>query len=129
MGFKEQTIILSGLNLEHRYKALFDSGSSHSWIKSYIIDKIKPLKITNIASLKIETAKKDVFIYADKIYLYNVIISGKSLPFEFLSSDEISEQVILGIDFMQQFDYILNFGQERITVSYSKLKRFGKFRI
>lgn len=117
MGEISQNLKIQGLKGEERVNALFDSGATTSYIKKSIAKKIG---LANLGDIEFEVANGQIMQgYLSSILVY---IKNRFAETQVIVSPKLSEQLILGQNFMQQNDIILNFKHDKIRFGESQPK-------
>lgn len=101
MGLIYRDIKLYGRKNECKVKALFDTGSSESFIRKDIAEKIGTLS-------EMPRPKTQYVIFPD------IILDGHELFWTLVVVDGLTEEVILGADFFQRWKMKLDPETEKI---------------
>lgn len=110
-----QKLKFAGSKGEAEYDTLFDSGASYSFIKG--IHAMKLGMVDNLPEpMKFETAKENNDIIIVSAVRLSFIINGVKLSDEFLVSDEMSEDVIIGAKTLQAWRIKLDFEHDTVIV-------------
>lgn len=126
MGIIERSVEVSGQR-KKRIKALFDSGSSFSIIKKSIIKEIGYLKIGR-TNIKLQLGNGQIMKVSQYVIL-GVKLNKNEYFHKFLIA-EIPEQMIIGVDFLQEFGHTLEFKNDKIIAKNQHLKTIkGVYRL
>lgn len=119
MSIIERNLVVSGNLSSQRVKAMFDSGSSFSFIKRNVVEKIGYLKVMkNNIEVSIANGKKMRF--TDIVVLQ--IMMNKNKYFQEFVVANIPEQMIIGVDFMQKYGHTLVFTNDTVKSKKMNLK-------
>jgi len=117
-----QNIKLRGSKGERIVNALFDSGSTYSFVRKDIAEKIG--QIDNLPEpMKFTTAKKDKKIKVKLRIAIDFYLNNARFSDEFLVSNEIKEEAIIGAKTMQSWRFKLDFKKEKISFDHEVTKR------
>jgi len=117
-----QNIRLRGSKGERIVNALFDSGSTYSFVRKDIAEKISP--IDNLPDpIELTTAKDGSVIKVTEAIRSDFYLNGARFSDEFLVSDEITEEAIIGAGTMQRWRFKLDFENERVSFDPKVTKR------
>lgn len=126
MGIIERNLVVTGKS-DKRIKALFDSGSSYSFIKSSIIDEIGYYQKNNI-NIKVEIGDGRLINYKESVIL-QIKLNKNNYFQEFIIGD-IPDQMIIGVDFLQTYGHTLKFEKDTVIAKTLHLKNSrGKYRL
>lgn len=114
MAVLMQKIRLKGSKGEQDVEALFDTGATYSFIKKKIAEKIAYIESLP-ESISFSTASKDKQIIIDTHISVFFYLDGFRFSDEFLVSDEITEDVIIGDSTMQKWRFKLDLETERVV--------------
>ncbi|MDI6641370.1 MAG: retropepsin-like aspartic protease [Elusimicrobiota bacterium] len=111
MGLIYKDVVLIGKKGKKKVKALFDTGSSESFISRKIAKEIAPL---------VEMAEPKTFetvngkLKTNYIIFPDIQLDGHKLFWTLIIADGLTEEVILGSDFFQRWKIRLNPETEEI---------------
>lgn len=115
MSVLKQKIILMGSKDRRDVIALFDSGATYSFIKREIAEAVGLIdKLSQ--PMVFETAKTNEYITIDERMTTDFYIDIYRLSDEFLVSDNITEDVIIGVHTMQKWRLKLDFEHDQVLV-------------
>ncbi len=119
MGFIRIPIRLLGRKGEADAQALFDTGCTHSLMNESIASRIglpedlrEPVKYEAVVGSF--TARKGIFA--------DMVIEGKTYPAEFRVVPALTEDVIVGHEFMQLWKVVIDMGRHVTTLEPKALK-------
>jgi hypothetical protein len=117
MGVIREKILLIGEKNEDLVETLFDSGASYSFIK-----KDLAIKFGNISKTRIERRFKTAengreIIVNEKINL-DFVLDGENLSDEFLVSEVLGYDAIIGANTMQKWRLKLDFEHDNVIVDH-----------
>jgi predicted aspartyl protease len=111
MGLIYKQIELIGRKSRKKVKALFDTGSSKSFINMKLADEITPL-IELVEPKVFETASGE--LKASYVIYPDIILDGHRLFWTLIVVDNLTEEVIIGADFFQRWRIKLDPETEQI---------------
>lgn len=115
MSVLREEIKLVGSKGRRNALALFDCGATHSFIRRDIAEAVEV--IVKLPRPKVfETAKKDEYITVEERITPDFYIDIYELSDEFLVSDILTEEVIIGVQTMQKWRLKLDFGNDEVIV-------------
>ena len=104
---------MCGSKGEALVNALFDSGAAYSFIRKDIAEKIE--FITKLPEpWEFEVAEKERKLVVTEHISISFYIDGTRFSDEFLVSDKISEEVIIGAVTLQKWRFKLDFENEKV---------------
>jgi len=119
MGLIYKELRIEGDQGARDARILFDTGASRCFIKREIAEAIGTINKTSI-SLRFATATG--IEETDEIVFAHVWLNGHPLHWMFIVVPDLSEEVILGVDFFQVWKIRLDPEQENITIDPNALK-------
>ena len=122
MGVIINRIKLAGSKGEKKVDALYDSGASFSFVKKELAARLDTI-LTLPKSIEFETAKESDKLVVEKAVRLDFYIEGIRLSDEFLITEDLSEEVIIGAATMQKWRLKLDFEQDRVIVD-QRVTRF-----
>ena len=108
MGEIKQNLKIIGLKGIMRVDAIFDSGATMSYIKQSIAEKIG-LKDLGKVTYEMPNGKEEEGYMSSMI----VVIRNRSAPTQIIISPTLKDDLILGQNFLQYNDIILNFKKDK----------------
>lgn len=115
MSVLKEEIKLVGSQGRQNALALFDCGATYSFIRRDIAEAVAPIdKLPR--PMVFETAKENDYITVEEAIRTNFYIDIYELSDEFLVSDILSEEVIIGVQTMQKWRLKLDFGNDEVIV-------------
>ncbi len=111
----EQGIRVVGSKGAKELTALFDSGSTYSFIRKDIAEKIEII-IKLPEPLELRTEDKNNQMEIEKAIRLDFHLNGYRFTDEFMVSDKISEECIIGAGTMQKWHFKLDFENEKIII-------------
>ncbi|MEW6686853.1 MAG: retropepsin-like aspartic protease [Candidatus Edwardsbacteria bacterium] len=119
MGLIYKEVELVGQKGKKKVPALFDIGSSQSFMRKSIAEEITtPFKIDE--SLEFETASGT--IRTDLVIFSRIILDGHKIFWTFIIVEDLTEELILGADFFQRWKIRLDPETEEIIWDPKALK-------
>ncbi len=115
MGVILNRIKLAGSKGEKKVDALFDSGASFSFINKQLASNLDTVLILP-KSLEFETAKEADKLTVEEAVRLDFYIEGIRLSDEFIVTEGLSEEVIIGAKTMQAWRLKLDFEEDRVIV-------------
>jgi len=124
MGIIERNLTVSGQKSK-KVLAFFDSGSSFSIINPKILKDIGYLKKIK-TKITLELGDGSKMFVKDSVIL-GIKLNKNDYYFKFLVAP-ISEKMVIGVDFLQEFGHTLEFKRDRIIAKNLHLKNIrGKY--
>lgn len=115
MSIISQPVKFAGSKGKAEVETLFDSGASYSFIKKNVAEKLGLLD-TLPESMSFETAKENESICVNQVIRLTFLINDIKLSDEFLISETLSEDVIIGATTMQKWCMKLDFDNDTVIV-------------
>ena len=117
MGIIKENIVLYGEKGDLKTEALFDSGATFSFIKKNIAEKLG-----NISKLKVSktfnTAEIGREILIDERIVLDFLIDGETLSDEFMVSESLNKDILIGASTMQKWRIKLDFDNDKALVDH-----------
>ena len=108
--------------------AMFDSGSSYTLVRSSKLKDVIPYRIRNI-NIPIEVGNGQ-FIHLKKEALMEIKMNNQVYTFFVKIIDELPEEMIIGVDFLQRFGHTLEFKKDKVRAKSMNLKTHrGNYRL
>ena len=120
MGLIYKEVVLGGDKGKGKFQALWDNGSSESFIRKDIAEKIGT--ISKLSTPRQFEMGKGTLLVEESTSIIDIEIEGYSLFWHFLVVSELSEEVIIGADFLQRWKVKLDPENERIIIDPKALK-------
>ncbi len=120
MGLIYKEIFLRGDKGERRFQALWDNGSSESFIRRDLAKKVAAISKLRIS--KGFEMGKGTLLVSESTPILDIEIEGFNLFWHFLVVPDLSEELIIGADFFQRWKIKLDPENERIIVDPKALK-------
>lgn len=118
MGILERSLEVTGQKTK-RVMALFDSGSSYSYIKRSIVDSIGFLEKDNVVR-EVEIGNGKKMRFKERVVL-KIKLNSHEYFYNFLVGD-IPDEMIIGVDFMQDYEQNLVFKNDTVVGKNLHLK-------
>ncbi|MFH1004104.1 MAG: retropepsin-like aspartic protease [Bacteroidota bacterium] len=115
MSIISQAVKFVGSKGEAKVETLFDSGASYSFINKTVANKLGNLEKLP-EPLSFETASKEQYIKIKERVILDFYINDIRFSDEFLISENLSEDVIIGIATMQKWRMKLDFDNDKVIV-------------
>ena len=120
MGLIYKDIVLKGDKGDRKFHALWDNGSSESFIRSDLAEKVGTI-------LKLSTPRefemgKGILLVKESTGIVDVEVEGYNLFWHFLVVLNLSEELIIGADFLQRWKIKLDPENEKIIIDPKALK-------
>lgn len=115
MGLLTRETEISGDKFTGQYDVLFDTGARSCVVRKEIAERLAslvPLK----ESKDFGTAKEGVKLTSGEVVILNLQLNGLSLDGRFYVVPELSRDIIVGADFLQNWGIILDPREETLTV-------------
>lgn len=119
MGLITKDLWLRGRKGSRKVRALFDTGSTYSLIAESVARRIA--EPTELAEPKRFEAAVGTF-RAREVVFPDVVLGRKRLPTALIVVSELTEEVILGVDFLQHWHIRLDPRGKRIIVDPKALR-------
>ncbi len=119
MGLIYKSLRLEGSLGEREVRALFDTGASECFIRQDIAQEVAVLGKAP-ARLRFEMATG--FVETDQVVFAQVVVNGYPLFFTFVVIEGLSEELILGSNFLQRWKIRLDPEKEEIIIDPSALR-------
>lgn len=120
MGLIYKQVVLCGDRGEASVQALWDSSASESFIRRGLAEKIGTVVKLSVPR-KFEMGKRMLLI-EESTGSIDVKVEGYSLFWHFLYVPELSEELIIGADFLQRWKIKLDPESERIIIDPKALR-------
>lgn len=120
MGLIYKDIPLRGDKGERSVSALLDNGSSESFIRKELAEEIATISRLDIRR-EFEMGRGTLSV-AESTGVLSVVIDGFNLFWHFLVVPNLSEELILGADFLQRWKIRLDPEGEKIIIDEKALK-------
>ena len=120
MGLIYKEVVLRGDKGEGKFRALWDNGSSESFIRKDLAEKVGTISRLS-APRKFEMGKGDLLV-GESTGIVDVEVEGYNLFWHFLVVPDLSEELIIGADFLQRWEIKLDPESERIIIDPKALK-------
>lgn len=120
MGLIFKEVVLRGDKGERKFQALWDNGSSESFIRKNLAEKVGT--VLNLSAPREFEMGKGVLLVEESTGIMDVKVEGYNLFWHFLVVPELSEELIIGADFLQRWKIKLDPENERIIVDPKALK-------
>lgn len=120
MGLIYKEVLLNGDKGKQKFYALWDNGSSESFIRRDLAENVAtilPLSIPRKFQLG-----KGTLLVKESTGVLDVKVNGYNLFWHFLVVPPLSEELILGADFFQRWKIKLDPQKERIIIDPKALK-------
>ncbi|MDQ1264906.1 MAG: hypothetical protein QG635_55 [Bacteroidota bacterium] len=117
MGVIKEKILLIGEKTDLEVETLFDSGATYSFIRKDLALKLGHISKTRI-SRTFQTAENDRKIIVDENIGLNFVLDKETLSDDFLVSDVLSYDAIIGAFTMQKFRLKLDFENDSVIVNH-----------
>ncbi len=121
MGIIERSLVVKGENNSKRILALFDSGSSFTLLRSDIFKYIKGWSHKKIINQKIMLGDGRLIKIKNSAVI-TIKLNNNNYQFRVIESDFISEQMIIGVDFLEYFGHGLEFKNDTVVAKPHRLK-------
>jgi predicted aspartyl protease len=111
----QKRILLVGSKGKEEVDAIFDTGSTYSYIKPELAEKlahVEPLP----EPMEFGTAKEGEKLTAKKAVRLNFYVNGLRLSDEFMLIDELSEKAVIGAATLQKWRIKLDFEKEEVII-------------
>ncbi|MFH1005713.1 MAG: retropepsin-like aspartic protease [Bacteroidota bacterium] len=115
MSIISQSVKFAGSKGKAEVETLFDSGASYSFIKKNVAEKLGLLDSLP-EPMFFETAKENESISIKQAIRLAFIINDIKLSDEFLISENLSEDIIIGASTMQKWRIKLDFDNDKVIV-------------
>lgn len=126
MGLIYKEIMLRGDKGEGRFQALWDNGSSESFIRRDLAGNVGT--ILRLSAPRQFEMGKGMLSVEESTGIVNVKVEGFDLFWHFLVVPDLSEELIIGADFLQRWKIKLDPESERIIIDPKALKlKLGPF--
>lgn len=119
MGLIYQTVKLSGAKGEREVKALFDTGASHTFLQQTVAEAVAPLQALH-RPLRFETATGIAEVVS--AILADLWLEGHPIHWAFYVLPDLSEDLIIGTDFLQRWKIKLDLEREALILDPNALK-------
>ena len=120
MGLVYQEVSLSGDKGKRKVYALWDNGSSESFIRRDLAEKVET--ISKLRTPKEFEMGKGLLSVTESTPILDVEVDGYNLFWHFLVVPDLSEELIIGADFLQRWKIKLDPENERIIIDPKALK-------
>jgi hypothetical protein len=120
MGLIYKDVLLRGDKGERGFKALMDNGSSESFIRKDLAEKVGTILKLD-APREFEMGKGTLSVL-EATGILSVQVEGFNLFWHFLVVPDLSEELIIGADFLQRWKIKLDPESERIIIDPKALK-------
>jgi hypothetical protein len=120
MGLIYKDVILKGDKGEKEFYALWDNGSSESFIRKDLVEEVGTILRLN-APREFEMGKGTLLV-SESTGIVDVEVEGYNLFWHFLAFPELSEELIIGADFLQRWKIKLDPENESIIIDPKALK-------
>lgn len=120
MGLIYKEVVLRGDKGERRFRALWDNGSSESFIRRDLAESVGTI-------LKLDAPRefemgRGILSVEESTGILSVQVEGYSLFWHFPVVPDLSEELIIGADFLQRWKIKLDPESERIIIDPKSLK-------
>jgi len=117
MGEIRQSLKIRGMKDERRVNAIFDSGATTSYIRENVANKIG---LVNLGDVEFELVTGKIEIgYLSSILVF---IRNRYAETGVIVSPKLTDDLVLGQNFMQENDLILNFKRDKIRFGITQPK-------
>ena len=124
MGEFWHKVMIRGTKSHYNGKGLFDSGSSYSYIDRALAKRLgSPYDIDPASGKITKYAPETIPKINAKTAVLQVKIGNRFVAFNFGIMDNLSEKIILGLDFLQQFDINVDFKKKKLIIPDRYKKR------
>jgi hypothetical protein len=120
MGLIYKEVVLRGDKGEERFQALWDNGSSESFIRRGSAEKVGTILRLD-AQREFEVGRGTLSV-AESTGSLSVEVEGFNLFWHFLVVPNLSEELIIGADFLQRWKIKLDPESEKIIIDPKALK-------
>ena len=120
MGLIYKNVILKGDKGERRFYALWDNGSSESFIRRDLAEKVAT--ISKLRTPKEFEMGKGTLVVKESTPIVDVEVEGYNLFWHFLVFPDLSEELVIGADFLQRWKIKLDPENENIIINPKALK-------
>jgi len=112
MGEIFEKVRLVGSRGEVEVKALFDSGATYSFVRRDVAERVANIEALP-EPMRFATAKSGEVVEVREAIRANFYIDGVRYSDEFLVSDELAEELIIGASTMQKWGIRLDLENEK----------------
>ena len=116
MGEIFEKVRLVGSRGEVEVKALFDSGATYSFVRRDVAERVANIEALP-EPMRFATAKSGEVVEVREAIRANFYIDGVRYSDEFLVSDELSEELIIGAKTMQAWGIKLDMERECVELT------------
>jgi len=116
MGEVFEKVRLVGSKGEVEVNALFDSGATYSFVRADIAERVEVV-LSLPEPMRFATAKKEQVLEVDRAIRANFYVDGVRYSDEFLVSDEMGEELIIGASTMQKWGMKLDMENEKVVLT------------
>lgn len=120
MGLIYKEVVLRGDKGEERFQALWDNGSSESFIRRDLAGNVGT--ILRLSAPRQFEMGKGMLSVEESTGIVDVKVAGFDLFWHFLVVPDLSEELIIGADFLQRWKIKLDPESERIIIDPKALK-------
>lgn len=120
MGLIYKDVSLKGDKGEGKFRTLWDNGSSESFVRRDLAEKVGT--ILKLSALREFERGKGTLLVAQSTGILDVEVEGYNLFWHFLVVSDLSEELIIGADFLQRWKIKLDSQNERIIIDPKALK-------
>jgi len=120
MGLIYKDVSLKGDKGEGEFRALWDNGSSESFARRDLAEKVGT--ILKLSAPREFEMGKGTLLVAQSTGVLDIEVEGYNLFWHFLVVSDLSEELIIGADFLQRWKIKLDPENERIIIDPKALK-------
>jgi len=120
MGLIYKDVILKGDKGERKFYTLWDNGSSESFIRRDLAQEVAT--ISKLRTPKEFEMGKGTLVVKESTPIVDVEVEGYNLFWHFLAFPDLSEELVIGADFLQRWKIKLDSENENIIINPKALK-------
>ena len=125
MGEIIHSIRIKGLKKIRRVNALFDSGTSTTYIREDLANDIGMVRLQKVSTF-LADKRENIGILSEIV----IIINKSIIPTRAIIVDKLDNQIIIGVDFMQSTKSFLDFSTDRLRLKDEvRILKNRKFRL